>query len=137
MGKFVTAINCIDGRVQVPVSEFLKNRYKADYVDMITCPGPVKVLAQNESPSLISYLHDSAMLSVSHHNSETIAIVAHFDCAANSLTKTEQILQIKYSICHMSKWNCSASIIGLWVDDHWQVEEITCYTNTNSKKQTI
>ena len=34
--KFVTAINCMDGRVQVPVIEWLKKEYKADDVDMIT-----------------------------------------------------------------------------------------------------
>ncbi len=39
MGKFVTAINCMDGRVQIPVIEYLKNNYGINYVDMITAPG--------------------------------------------------------------------------------------------------
>lgn len=36
MGKFATAINCMDGRVQIPVIEYIKSKYEVDYVDMIT-----------------------------------------------------------------------------------------------------
>ena len=32
---FATAINCMDGRVQIPVIEYLKKEFKVDYVDMI------------------------------------------------------------------------------------------------------
>jgi Putative carbonic anhydrase len=34
-GKFGTAINCMDGRVQEPVINWMKVRYGLDYVDMI------------------------------------------------------------------------------------------------------
>ena len=44
--KFATAINCIDGRVQTPVAEFIKKSYHIDYVDMITIPGPDRVLSE-------------------------------------------------------------------------------------------
>lgn len=40
--KFAAAINCMDGRTQVPVIEFLKNKYGVDYVDMITEPDPTR-----------------------------------------------------------------------------------------------
>jgi hypothetical protein len=36
--KFATAINCRDGRTQLPVIEWLKKEYGATYVDMITEP---------------------------------------------------------------------------------------------------
>lgn len=45
--KFGTAINCIDGRVQLPVIKWLKENYYLDFVDMITEPGPDKVLSWN------------------------------------------------------------------------------------------
>ena len=31
--KFATAINCIDGRVQVPLADFIKANYNIDYVE--------------------------------------------------------------------------------------------------------
>ena len=46
---FVTAINCIDGRVQKPITEFAVRKFKAAYVDLITEPGPDKVLSENSA----------------------------------------------------------------------------------------
>ena len=47
MNTFVTALNCMDGRVQVPVYEYMKNKYNVDYVDVITAPVINKVIADN------------------------------------------------------------------------------------------
>ncbi len=38
--SFCTAINCMDGRTQLPVIEFLKNKLSVEYVDTVTEPGP-------------------------------------------------------------------------------------------------
>ncbi len=46
---FATAINCMDGRTQEPIINYMKNKFKVDYVDMISEPGPVKALAENKS----------------------------------------------------------------------------------------
>ncbi|MCK4433251.1 MAG: hypothetical protein KAV48_04880, partial [Methanomicrobia archaeon] len=51
--KFATAINCMDGRVQIPVIEWLKRKYSASYVDMITEPGPNKILAESKDDPVI------------------------------------------------------------------------------------
>ena len=37
--KFATCLNCIDGRVQIPVIQWIKENYNVEYVDMITEPG--------------------------------------------------------------------------------------------------
>ncbi len=124
MTAFVTAINCIDGRVQSPVSKFLKTRFEADYVDMITCPGPVNVLCKSEASSLVRYLYDSIMISVSTHRSECIAVVAHHDCAANTVSEAEQRAQIGVAIQRIRQWNIPAHIFGLWVNSCWVVEEM-------------
>ena len=34
MDKFTTAINCMDGRVQLALLEYIKNKYKVDYLDI-------------------------------------------------------------------------------------------------------
>ena len=46
--KFAAAINCIDGRAQALVTEFIRNNYDIDYVDMITTLGSDKLLSENK-----------------------------------------------------------------------------------------
>lgn len=124
MGKFVTAVNCIDGRTQAPVSKFLKTRFKAHYVDMITCPDPAKVLSSCQPDPLIQYLQYSAMISIAKHGSESIAIVAHYDCAEDGLPESAQKLHVQKAMHRIREWKMPASIIGLWIDRNWDVEEI-------------
>ena len=46
---FGTAINCIDGRVQIPVITWMREVLSLDYVDLITQPGADGLLA-NDAP---------------------------------------------------------------------------------------
>jgi len=57
-GTFVTAINCMDGRTQEPIINYMKQRFKVDYVDMINEPGPVKALAGNDNLDFLKKLAD-------------------------------------------------------------------------------
>jgi len=52
-GTFITTVNCMDGRVQIPV-----NKYNADYVDTITEAGPNKILAENINEILVNSIKD-------------------------------------------------------------------------------
>src|SRR5262244_3596388 len=45
-GAFATAINCIDGRAQSPVADWLKINCNVSYVDVATIPGPDKALTR-------------------------------------------------------------------------------------------
>ncbi len=51
--KFATLINCMDGRVQLPVSRWIKKNFGVDFVDTITEPGPNGILANNKDKTLI------------------------------------------------------------------------------------
>lgn len=44
--SFCTAVNCIDGRVQLPVIRYLQERYGVLYVDVVSESGPVHSLAE-------------------------------------------------------------------------------------------
>jgi hypothetical protein len=46
--KFAMAIHCIDGRVQIPVIEWLRRQYGMEYIDMITEPGPERLLTEGK-----------------------------------------------------------------------------------------
>jgi len=127
MGKFATAINCIDGRVQLPVIEYIKNKYEVDYVDMITKPGPDKILAENKESFVIDSIKKGIEISVNKHNSKLIAIVGHYDCAGNPVDEKMHIKQIRRAIKMVKSWNLNVQVIGVWVNQNWQVEEVRCF----------
>lgn len=113
--KFGTAINCMDGRVQIPVVEWLKKQYGVDYVDMITEPGPERLLAEDKDRISIESIRKRLEISVIRHNSNVVAIVGHQDCAGNLADKETQLRQISNAIKTVQSWNLRVQIIGLWV----------------------
>ena len=64
MKKFGTAINCMDGRTQIPVINYLKNKFDLDYVDTITEPGPNKILADRSESELLKSIKNRLDISV-------------------------------------------------------------------------
>lgn len=114
-GKFGTAINCMDGRAQIPVIEWLKKRYCVDYVDMITEPGPERLLAEDKDRMSIESIRRRLEISVSRHNSKLVAIVGHQDCAGNPADKETKLRQISNAIKTVESWNFKVQIVGLWV----------------------
>lgn len=123
--KFATAINCMDGRTQIPVTEWLKENYKVDYVDMITEPGPDGVLSKNIDNQIIESLRRKAEISAYKHNSKIIVIAGHHDCAGNPVDKDTHINQIKLSVQTIKSWGLPfEKVIGLWVNENWEIEKI-------------
>ncbi len=116
-GRFVTAISCMDGRVQLPVINWLRDNYRADYVDMITQPGPIKLLSENQEAA-VAVMRRCVEVSVKHHNSRLVAVVGHLDCAGNPVGKDEQLRQIATSVQLIKGWGLEegVEVIGLWVD---------------------
>lgn len=119
-GTMVTALNCIDGRTQIPVINWLKETYGVDYVDSITAPGIDKVLYQGECNE-ISMLKSDVTVSVTSHHSKVIAIVGHYDCAANPVSYSQHLEDIIASMNVVKTWGFDVNVIGLWVDEFWNV----------------
>jgi hypothetical protein len=122
--KFVTAINCMDGRVQQPVIDFMKSRYNADYVDMITEAGPNKILADCSDNSLVESIKFRVAISTDKHNSGVIAVVGHYDCGGNPAPESTQIQQIKKAVTNLRQWYENIEIIGIWVDATWTAKPV-------------
>ena len=123
-GSFATAINCMDGRTQTPVTDYVRRKYKVDYVDMITEPGPIRVLAENKDKVVLESIRRRVEISTMKHGSSHIAIVGHHDCAGNPVGKETQLKQIIESIRTVRSWASEAEIIGLWIDEKWAAHEI-------------
>ena len=119
--KFATAINCMDGRVQTPIIDWLKKKYDVDYVDMITEAGPNKILAEDKDYSAVESIKKRVAISVNHHGSNLIAVVGHYDCAGNPLNREAQAKQTDAAVKLIQSWQFHVQVIGLWVGKNWQV----------------
>ena len=123
-GSFATAISCIDGRIQIPVIDYVLRKCKVDYVDMITEPGPIRVLAENSDKLMIESIKLRLAISMGKHGSVHIVVVGHDDCAGNPVEKATQLKQILESIRTVRSWGFRAEILGLWIDDRWVAHEV-------------
>ncbi|MBD3413017.1 MAG: hypothetical protein GF421_01125 [Candidatus Aminicenantes bacterium] len=122
--KFATVINCMDGRVQLPVLHYLNHRFGVSLIDTITEPGPNLILAhQKDKPKLISIL-DRLKISIEKHGSKQVAIIGHHDCAGNPASKDEQIIHIQKAVTFICRQYPDAEVIGVWIDENWQITEI-------------
>lgn len=124
VNTFCTAINCMDGRTQLPIIDYMRTKYKAEYVDMITEAGPIKYLSEQDNEIILNSIYERIDISINKHNSKIIAVVGHQDCARNALNKMEQIKQINSSIYLLRHKYQNCKIIGLYVNEIWEVEEI-------------
>ncbi len=123
--KFVTAINCMDGRTQLPVSEHLKTKYGATYVDTITEPGVDRIVAEEpEDSPVIEALKKKCNISIEHHKSDLIALVGHHGCAGNPVEKAEHLEHIKKAVERLKGWYPQLRVIGIWVDEEWKANEL-------------
>lgn len=123
--KFATAINCMDGRVQDAVKNYLKENYRVDWVDMITEPGPNKIICNKDACDLavIEDIKKRVEISVKHHGSKVVAVVGHFGCAGNPAPKEEQILQLKKCKEAVEGFGFEVEVVLLWVEGDWQTVE--------------
>ena len=120
-GKFATSVSCIDGRIQIPLAKWIKENYSVDYVDTITEPGVDKTITEN---SVFESIKTKVSISINAHKSELIVFSGHYNCAANQVSNEEHIELIKKGIGVISSWNLGAKVVGVWVDDSWNINTV-------------
>jgi hypothetical protein len=118
--SFATAINCIDGRVQAPVTELIMSEFEVDYVDMITEPGPDKILSENKDLDVIESIKKRVLISIEKHKSKIVIIAGHHDCAGNPVQEKEHFQQIRESVTRIREWELEVDVYGVWVDKDWK-----------------
>lgn len=120
-----TAINCMDGRVQVPVIDFIKAKYGAEIVDMITKPGADLVVSESEDDDhFITTLRQKLDISIDKRGSKLVAVVGHHDCTGNPVDEATHVEQIKSAVERVRLWHRDVKVVGLWVGEGWTVEEV-------------
>jgi len=119
--RFGTAVNCIDGRTQLPITEWIKKNYDVDFVDMITEPGVDKMLSQGGAEE-ITAIKSKVLISINAHHSNVIVVAGHHDCAGNPVPKEEHLNQIRKGVQTIRSWNLPVRVIGVWINDKWNIE---------------
>lgn len=122
--SFCTAINCMDGRVQLPVIRYLMERFGTDYIDSITEAGPVKILAEQTDRPRLNSIFERVTISIDKHGSKTLAISAHADCAGNPVDDEIQQQQLNAAAELLKKTFPAMTVLTLWVDSTWSVHAL-------------
>ena len=114
----------MDGRIQLPVNQYLCRRFGVRYVDTVTEPGPCAILAENSDDILVKSILGRVGISVEKHGSRGIAVVGHYDCAGNPVDMERQKEQILLCLELLKRHFKDVEVVGLYVDDHWKVCEV-------------
>ncbi|MEM9226859.1 MAG: carbonic anhydrase [Verrucomicrobiota bacterium] len=122
--SFYTAINCMDGRVQLPLNAYLQARFGVSYIDTITEPGPALILAEGTRHELIASIHERIRISVEKHHSLGIAVAGHHDCAGDPCHVHENREHIRIAADKLRAAYPAVPVIGLWIDENWAVSEV-------------
>lgn len=122
--RFGTAINCIDGRTQEPVIDHMKRNHDIDGVDMVTFPGVDGIFSNKERSKELELIRNAIRISIEKHGSGVIAVVGHYDCAGNPGDKEHHYKDVRFALREVSSWNFPAQVIGLYVNDKRQIEEV-------------
>lgn len=119
---FATCLNCMDGRVQLPVINWIVENYNIKYVDMITKPGIDGFLANKDSN-----IHDivkNAEISVDVHDTKNIFIVGHYDCAGNPVDDLTHEKHIYAAVNRIKSLFPDLNVAGLWVSEDFEVSKV-------------
>ncbi len=111
----------MDGRVQLPALEWIKTNYPVDFVDVITETGMDGVLAKQED---ISEVLRSIKVSVTLNKSTRLFVVGHYDCRGNPVDENRHLEEIIISVKRLKPLWPAQEVIGLWVNDQWQIEPV-------------
>ncbi|GIQ82826.1 hypothetical protein KIPB_004035 [Kipferlia bialata] len=118
--SFLTAINCMDGRAQIPLIRWMMEKFEGDYVDSITEAGPVRFFAMGDSApqkhrDIYANMMERIDISVHKHGSRVIIIAAHPSCAGNVCCDKDQKTQLHQAVRTLKGLYPSCRVEGVWV----------------------
>ena len=118
-GKFGTSISCMDGRIQIPINNWIKKIHSVDYVDTITEPGVEKKISESID---IDKIKSKAEISIFKHNSGLVVVSGHHDCAGNPVPREQQIEHTRRAAERLRTRFPDVEVVAVWVDENWQVQ---------------
>lgn len=114
-----TCLNCIDGRVQFPVLNWIRRTYNIRFIDVITSAGMDRLLASGEHSEEV---FRSIRISVAVNNSTRVFVAAHHDCRGNPVSRKAHLSNLAKAIERLKIGWPTLDVVGLWVNSRWKVE---------------
>jgi len=119
---FFTSVGCMDGRVQSPIAEYGKTRYRVLHPDTITEAGLVGLLTHNPSAELLDSIKKKVLVSVEKHHSKGIIVHGHQNCAGNPVEDNQ----------HREETKKAAGIIKSFVPEDLEVKPVFVVKNESN-----
>lgn len=117
-GGFAVVLNCIDGRTQQPLLEWVRAQYDVDYADVVTEPGMDALLAVGQ-PAAREAVLDKVCVSRLAHLSCYLVVAGHHDCAANPVPRPVHEEHIRTAVHRMRDALPRFDVVGVYVDESW------------------
>ena len=64
-------------------------------------------------------------ISVNAHGSRVVAVVSHHDCAGNPVDRDQHLRDLACSSKCVQGWRLPVRVVGLFVNERWEVEPIS------------
>lgn len=126
---FALAINCVDGRVQRPLLQWVRDSLSLEELDCLTVPGPDAALCEagaeyDRARKLATFLAEK--------REHACALVAgHWDCLGNPVGQARHREQIVRAAGELHGWGIAPRTLGLWIDEGWEVSVVTELEGSN------
>lgn len=117
-GGFAVVLNCIDGRAQQPLLNWMRSQYDVDYADVVTEPGIDALLASGPRTSREAVL-DKVCVSRLAHLSCYLVVAGHHDCAANPVPRPVHEQQIRTAVHWLRSALPRFDVAGVYLDETW------------------
>lgn len=114
----------MDGRAQDAVKNYIKEKYGVDFVDVVTEPGPCRILAEHSDMPVVEDMKKRLAISVERHGSKVVALAAHAECAGDPCSKEEQLEHLREAKKMIESFGFDIPVILLWVGEGWQKAEL-------------
>jgi hypothetical protein len=91
---------------------------------MVTFPGADGLFSNGDHSEEIALIRRAVSISIEKHGSRIIAIVGYYDCAGNPGDREHRYMHIRRAMREVSSWDLHAQVIGLYVNDKREIEEV-------------
>ncbi|MDP3966668.1 MAG: hypothetical protein Q8Q02_00175 [Nocardioides sp.] len=113
-------LNCIDGRTQDPLVEWIRRELDVTHVDVVTEPGVDGVLARGEDTTVQALLNKVCVSRVAH-GAVALVIAGHHDCAANPGDSAWHLSDVARAAHNLGRALPELPVRAVYVDETWTV----------------
>jgi hypothetical protein len=118
--RFAVLLNCIDGRTQQPLLEWVRRELDVSHVDVVTEPGVDGVLARGDG-AMVQALLDKVCVSRLAHGAVALVLAGHHDCAANPGQAVSHLQDLERATEVVVQALPELPVHAVYVDHTWAV----------------